>query len=195
MEYFAEVLDRSSGELKTVSRGDWVPITEFGAMYGARRRETRTILRSMGFLNVEGGGAHQRHRLCEWVVERGWGKRIERKHAAPFDVVGPDGRAWIAARWAETITAIEAKKSDPVREAASAFEAFRKDRDQFRREHGHAPMSPEEMVSWLGYHRPLLSQVEIASVANITQQLVSRYVTRAVEQRKELRRLRRRSSF
>lgn len=187
MEYFTEVLDRSSGELRTVSRGDWVPITELGAMYGAGRRETRTILRAMGFLHVEGGGSHQRHRLCPWVVERGWGKRHERKHAAPFDVVGPDARAWIAARWGDTVAALEANKGEPVKEAAVALEAFREERDQFRRQHGHAPMSPEEMVSWLSYHRPSLTQADVASVVNITQQLVSRYVARAADQRQKQR--------
>lgn len=188
MEYFTEVLDRSSGELKTVSKGDWVPITELGEMFGAGRRETRTILRAMGFLHVEGGGLHQRHRLCPWVVERGWGKRHERKHAAPFDVVGPDARAWIEARWDETIATLEADKTASAKEATVALEEFRMERDEYRSQHGHAPMSPEEMVSWLEYHRPNLTQSDIASVVNITQQLVSRYVNRAAEQRKELRR-------
>ncbi|MGN6489080.1 MAG: hypothetical protein ACTHLT_14860 [Devosia sp.] len=96
MEYFDEIFDRRTGELIKVSVGEWTTVTELGELHGVGRMRVRTILREMGVLQIEGAARHQRHRLAPWVVQRGWGKRIEKKGTVPFDVVGPELRAWVA---------------------------------------------------------------------------------------------------
>lgn len=128
MEYFEEVLDRKTGELVTGSKGDWITVTELGLLNGVGRREVRTILRHMEVLVTEGAARHQRHRLTSWVVERGWGKRIERKGQVPFDVLGPDVREWIAERWEQTKDDIASEATSQSLTARAALEAFKASR-------------------------------------------------------------------
>lgn len=162
MEYKNEVLDRRTGELVSVSIGDWITISELGSHYDVGRREVRTILRRMEFLHVEGGRNHQRHRLCDWVVEKGWGKRLQRKNGnqtIPFDVIGPEAQSWIAGRWSATVEAIETSRSAPALSARAALVAFRDERNRFRATVGRDEMAVEEQVSWLAYYFPALTQV------------------------------------
>ncbi len=100
MEYTEHVLDRRTGEFTEVSAGDWITVTELGDMKGVTARQVRTILREMEFLYVEGGRAHNRHRLMPWVIQQGLGRHIPAKPPKvryPFDVIGPQGRTWIEA--------------------------------------------------------------------------------------------------
>jgi len=178
MLYTSQVLDRKTGELVTIDNGDWITITELGELYNTGSRRTRTILRNMDFLQVEGGGKQHRHRLSPWVTDRGWGKRIQTKGAIPFDVIGPDARSWIAERWSQTVALIEEEQNAPIREAKAALEAFRDERNSYRRSHGsrHPDMEVTEMVSWLDHFFPRLSHSEIAGILDVSQQLVSRYL-------------------
>lgn len=77
MIYTEQLLDRKTGELVTVERGDWTTIAELGELFGWGRRQTTTILRKMGFMQAEGGGRDARHRIAQWIVERGWGRPID----------------------------------------------------------------------------------------------------------------------
>jgi len=47
MHYTAEVLDRATGDLKEVSLGEWITVTELGELYGVGRRKVRSILHHM----------------------------------------------------------------------------------------------------------------------------------------------------
>ncbi len=179
MEYFQEVLDRSSGTLVKVSQGDWITITELGEIMGAGKRETRTILREMGFLVVEGQGRNARHRLASWVTERSWGRRIKRKGSYPFDVVGPDARSWINGRWHAAVEKVE----DITDEAQVA----KRHLWEFLAHRRSPEMSPQEQVCWLCDFYPNLSQLEKAAIAGISQQLVSRF--EGVRRRQRERRL------
>lgn len=189
MEYTQELLDRKTGELATISLGDWITLTELGELYGVGRRQVRSVLRAMDFLHVEGASSHQRHRLSNWVVDRGWGRRIERKGTIPFDVIGPDARSWIAERWSATVAALEAAKSAPVLDAQAALDAFRTERNAFRQAHCREEMDVAEQISWLAYHYPKLTQIEIASIVSVTQQLVGRYLAKSSARRQKLRAL------
>ena len=187
MEYTEQILDRSTGELVTVSLGDWVMVSDLGDLYGVGRKTVRVILRAMDFLHVEGGGTHQRHRLSTWVTAKGWGKRMEPRYGTPFDVIGPEGQAWIAERWQATCDRLNAERSQPSLVAGVALAQFANDRDSYRRLTGQEPMGLVEKVSWLIDHFPDLSQSEMASILMVTQQLVSRYVNARAKQLRDLK--------
>jgi hypothetical protein len=186
MEYVQHVLDRKSGELIEVSAGNWITITEIGIAKGVSPRRIRTILREMGFLYVEGGRAHNRHRLMPWVIQQGYGKHVPARKPSvryPFDVISPAGQAWIEARWSDTVRALEAKPYRPevvqAREALANFEGRRLGELDI---HGR--------VLWLLDHfKDSLSHTEIAGILDVTQQLVSRYARlhEAQKRSKELR--------
>ncbi|MET3925146.1 hypothetical protein [Devosia sp. 2618] len=187
MEYTEQILDRRTGELITVSHGDWVMVSDLGDLYGVGRKTVRVILRAMDFLYVEGGGTHQRHRLSVWVTAKGWGKRVEPRYGTPFDVISPEGQAWIAERWQTTSDRVNAERSKPSLDAGSALARFANDRDNYRRVTGQEPMTLAEKVSWLIDHFPSLSQSEMASILMVTQQLVSRYVNTRAKQLRDLK--------
>ncbi|RYG86409.1 MAG: hypothetical protein EON59_10075, partial [Alphaproteobacteria bacterium] len=162
MEYFEEVLDRRSGELVPVSKGDWITVSELGELHGVGRREVRTILRKMGVLHVEASASHGRHRLAKWIVEEGWGRRIERKGEYPFDVVGPKLREWIDTRWDATFQALMQEASNSSLVARAALAAFTSSRLT-------GELSVQQAVSWLADHFEDLTQVEMSMVLDVTQ--------------------------
>lgn len=182
MEYTEQILDRSTGELVTISQGDWVTVSDLADLFGVGRKTVRVILRAMDFLHVEGGGMHQRHRLSAWVTAKGWGKRLEPHYGTPFDTISPKGQAWIADRWQATFDQVTAERSLPSLVAGAALTQFANDRDSYRRLSGQEPMGLVEKVSWLVDHFPDLSQSEMASILMVTQQLVSRYVNTRAKQ-------------
>lgn len=186
MLYTSYLLDRKTGELVSVDAGDWITISELGELYNVGSRRVRTILRHMGFLQVEGGGRQHRHRLCQWVTDQGWGKRIQHQGTVPFDVIGPDARPWIAERWSQSVSMIEENKTAPIREAKAALSSFREDRDRYHRSHGRPEMDVSEMVSWLHHFYPHLSHADIASILDVSQQLVSRYLSERQRERDRL---------
>jgi ribosomal protein S25 len=53
MNYTAETLDRTTGELKEVSLDNWITVTELGERYGVGPKQVRTILHHMGLLQSE----------------------------------------------------------------------------------------------------------------------------------------------
>ena len=173
MEYIDTVLDRKTGELITVGTGDWITVTELGDRHSVSRVKIRAILRKMDFLYVAGGSAHNRHRLMPWVIAQGLGKHIpaKRKGQYPFDVIGPEGQAWIAERWSDTITAIQAEEGKTgVADAREALRVFKDDR-------GRHNLNVQGSVLWLIDHHPDLTHTEVAAILGVTQQLVSRYAS------------------
>jgi hypothetical protein len=175
MEYFQEVLDRGTGELTTISKGNWITVSELADLYGVGPREARTILREMGVLVVEGTATHARHRLASWTVGDGWGQRIERRGKVPFDSIGPELRKWIEERWAETRETLAAEMGKTALEARGALSNFNATRLY--------PLRVQEAIDWLAVQFPRLTQREVGLVLGVTQQLVSKY------QRIRLRRL------
>ncbi|GJE46526.1 hypothetical protein [Methylobacterium soli] len=186
MLYTEEVLDRRTGTLNTISIGDWVTLTELGELHGVGSREVRSILRQIDIISIEGRGKNTRHRLQPWFVERGYGKRVTpTKRRSPFDVIGPEGRLWIKSHWVEAVAALEAERSVPkVVEARIALATF-------QAREGRTPLSVKQSIYWLCHHYPDLMHTEMASIINVSQQLVSREVKiraacrKALEQRKE----------
>jgi hypothetical protein len=173
MEYIDTVLDRKTGELVTVSAGDWITLTELGDRYSVSRVKVRAVLRKMNFLYVTGGRAHNRHHLMPWVVTQGLGKHVpaKRKGQYPFDVVSPEGQTWIAERWSTTSEEMKAEEGSPsVVEAGLALGDFKDDR-------GRHDLNIQGSVLWLSDHYPGLKHTEIAGILSVTQQLVSRYLS------------------
>lgn len=184
-EYVREVLDRSTGELQTISLGRWMTVTELGQLHGVGPRRVRTILREMGFIYAPGGGPKQAHRICPWAVEAGLGRRHEHgkniKHA--FDVVSPSGQAWIAERWSSVLKAVEAReRTGPVEGAIALLLDFKTSRGR--------TLTVVQEVYWLVDHLPGLNQQQMAEALGVTQQLVSRYLRERGDQIAKWRRWR-----
>lgn len=179
MEYTKQILDRSTGELVTVSNGDWRSITEVGEMHGIGSRKFRAVLRRLDFLQLEYVGQDWRHRLAPWVTDQGWGKRLRRDQggrSTPFDVVSPEAQGWIEERLASVLAEMEAEVSPEVKAAVTALDDFRAARNEYRANlQDGKEMSVEEMVRWLSDFFPKLSQPEIATALDVSRQLVSRY--------------------
>lgn len=173
MEYFAEVLDRKTGELVSISQGEWLTISELGTAYGLGPKEIRAVLVKMELLQPE-GVSHTRYRLTPWAVDAGLGLRIERKGKIPFDTVSPLGQAWVSERWDATIAFLESARTQGARAASKALTAFRDERNTYREAIGALEMSTKEMVYWVTDHFPTLSQSEIAQVVHVSQPLVNR---------------------
>lgn len=179
MEYTKQILDRATGELVTVSTGEWRTITEVAEMHGIGARKFRAVLRRLDFLQLEYVGKDWRHRLAPWVTDQGWGKRLRRNHCervTPFDVVSPEAQEWIGERLATVLAEMKAEVSPEIETALAALDDFRAARNEYRAKlKDGKEMSVEEMVRWLSDYYPKLSQPEIATALHISQQLVSRY--------------------
>ncbi|WP_018389333.1 hypothetical protein [Ancylobacter sp. FA202] len=183
MIYTEEILDRRTGELITINKGDWITVTEFGQAMGVGPRKVRSVLRELDFVGVEGGGTHQRHRMSSWAVRQGLGRRIEprRKGAAPFDVISPAGQAWLRERWADALAKLNHRGGrGPVAVTGAALR-------EFQVSSGRENMPVQEAVCWLSDHFPRLTQEDMAVILDVTQQLVSRYRGVQAKQRKEAR--------
>ncbi|ESX29462.1 MULTISPECIES: hypothetical protein [unclassified Mesorhizobium] len=184
MQYTAEVLDRASGDLKLVSLGDWITVTEYGERKGVGRRKVRAVLTQVGLLREEteapisGKSRVTRRRLTREAVEQGLGKRIypAKEGNYPFDVLSPEGQAWIDARWDEGVAAISsAIASSPLAEEAKAcWEKFRAIR--------RSELTSQMEVCFLLDHFPDLPQVDISRITGVSERMVSRYVTIRADQ-------------
>ena len=174
-----EILDRRTGELITVGLGNWITLTELGVVYGVSPRKVRTVLREMDFVYVPGGGAKQAHRISKWALSCGFGRHHPRsktvKHA--FDVISPTGQDWIAERWADALERVDARSRSP------AIDSAREGLLAFKVATGRDTMKVHEEVHWLADHFGGLTQSEIASILDVSQQLVSRYLNIRSKQR------------
>ncbi|TCR81533.1 hypothetical protein EV561_112105 [Rhizobium sp. BK376] len=194
MEYTKQVLDRSTGELVTISTGEWRTITEVADMHSIGGRKFRVVLRRLNFLQLEYVGEDWRHRLAPWVTERGWGKRLRRnfgERSTPFDVVSPEAQEWIGQHLALVLAEMEAEVSPEIATAVAALDGFRTARNEYRAKLTDGrEMSVEEMVRWMSDYFPKLSQPEIATALDVSQQLVSRYQDQRSKSLKRARALR-----
>lgn len=187
MEYFTEVIDRRTGELVSLSQGNWITVSELGEAYGVGKKEVRQVLVKMEFLQPEGTRDHTRYRLAHWAVDAGFGRRIERKGKVPFDTISPLGQDWIAAHWDAVKASIEDAKTEEVRTAEAALNRFIEERDSFRDAVGREKMTTKEMIYWLVFHFPSLTQSEISQVVHVSQPLVSKILKKRDEDIRQLR--------
>ena len=169
MEYVAEVLNRSTGDLEEVSLGEWITVTELGERYGVGRNRVREVLHHMGLLGPE--GKHGRYRLTHDAVCRGLGKRIEagkgRKY--PFDVFSPEAQALIQMQWATALQELEAEKNSTpeMTEAYKSFAEFQASRN--------SELTTKLQVHWYLEHFPNLTQEKVGKLIGISQAMVSKH--------------------
>ena len=52
-------------------------------------------------------------RLAVWAVQAGFGRRMKSRTGVEFDVLSPDGVAWLNARWPKPIEKPKAKRGRP----------------------------------------------------------------------------------
>lgn len=180
MRYFEEVLDRKTGDLVSVDRGDWITLEELSRLLGTGRRQMTAVLREMDFLQLEGAGRDVRHRISPWVEEKGWGRRNRRKtDKFPFDVISPEAVRWVMTRWEEAARTVEGRTQvQPVAEARAALAHFKTSRDR-------EDMKCVQEVYWLVDHFPGLTHEQMASVLDVSRQLVDRYIKERMKQRRK----------
>lgn len=174
MEYIREELDRSNGQLQTVTLGNYITVTELGETYGVGPKRVRYILHHMGLLRREGC----RYRLPRGAVEKGLGIRHDKPRSGyPFDVISPQAQQLIADLWEETVTDLDKELlgTPAILEAKEALEAFKTGRRRRK-------MTTQQEVCWLCCHREHLTHRQMAVVLSITEQLVGRYANGQAEQ-------------
>lgn len=180
MEYVTEDVDRRTGELVVRSQGDWITVTELGSSYGVGPKRVRAILYHMGLLRPE--GPHGRYRLTPTAVHRGFGKRHDRPKRGryPFDVISPLGQTLIKQAWTDVVADLDGEVSgDPeVCEAQNALTIFQSSRLSL--------MTTKEAVRWLNDFRRMLTQRQIASALEVSEQLVGRYLNQLRKERGKL---------
>lgn len=184
MRYFEEVLDRQTGDLVRVDQGDWITMEELSQLLGIGRRQMTTVLREMDFVQIEGAGRNSRHRICDWVLDLGWGKRNRRKaDKFPFDVINPEAVQWVRRRWQEVKEKVDERTHvQPVAAAREALENFKVSRDR-------KGMECVQEVRWLADHFPLLTHDHIGTILHVSRQLVDRYMKERGWQLKKAREL------
>jgi hypothetical protein len=180
MEYTTQELDRSTGDLKTVSLGEWFTVSELAEHYGVGKKRFRIILHHMGLLGQEKDG---RYMLFLDTIKKGLGKRLKGKEGYPFNVLSPMCQSLIAEAWKDTVADLEADEALAVNEhTKSARQAL----DLFKAARPEREWTTREEVSWLAYYHPWLSHRQIAEVLDISQVMVSRYLRQAEAQRSKL---------
>lgn len=179
MHYSNEVLDRKTGEIISVSAGDWMTLRELADVFGCGRRTLTVILRELAFLQIEYDGRYNRYRVADWVVSKGWGKRLRSKSSKyPFDIVSSDAVLWLIDRWEQALRNYGAKLDVQVVHAKKALKDFQKHRDE--------TMTVEMQVCWIRDIFPDLTQKEIAEVVDVSQPIVSRYLRKRSNRLTEL---------
>lgn len=178
LHYTEEILDRITGELVSIDKGQWITIAELAELFGVGRRQATTILREMNFLQVEGSGKDCRHRISPWVSARGWGRTNRRKSDKyPFDVISPEAVDWIMKEWPRAEEAVRRRTEElPVAEASAALEHFKTSR-------GRHNMTVLQQAYWLADHFPSLTHRQIADALKVTRQLIDKFLKARHEQR------------
>ncbi|MER9776600.1 hypothetical protein [Mesorhizobium sp. M0220] len=184
MEYTTEILDRSTGDLKTVSLGNWVTVTYYGATKGVGPRQVRAILSHLGLLQEQlevsksGTSRVARRRLTDEAIKAGLGKRNYPKKAGtyPFDVLSPKGQEWIDQRWDDAVQtmAAETASSPMVNNAAECLDRFKASR--------RSDMTPQMEVCFLSDHFPDLLQVDLCRITGASPRMVSLHVNTRADQ-------------
>lgn len=161
-------------------------MSELAELLRCGRREMTAILKDLDFVQIEESGRYSRYRLSNWVIAKGWGRRLRCKGSKyPFDVVSPDAAFWLIDRWEQAKSDYHDRTHNAdVVAAKQALQRFQDDRGRWQ-------MSVQEMVSWLADHLPGLSQEKIAAVLDVTQQVVSKFLNRRSKQRAMFKALRR----
>ncbi|WP_152536033.1 hypothetical protein [Mesorhizobium loti] len=184
MEYTTEVLDRTTGDLKTVSLGSWISVTEYGASKGVGSRQVRAILSHLGLLQEQlevsksGNSRVTRRRLTNEAVKAGLGKCIYPKKAGsyPFDVLSPEGQSWADLRWDDAVKTMASEiASNPI--ATTAKECL----DQFKLSR-LSDMTPQMEVCFLSDHFSDLLQVDICRITGASPRMVSLHVNTRADQ-------------
>ncbi|MBU0584017.1 MAG: hypothetical protein KKA82_04055 [Alphaproteobacteria bacterium] len=184
MEYTTEVLDRTTGDLKTVSLGNWLKVSEYGATKGVGPRRTKSILTHLGLLQEEretsasGRGIVTRRRLTPDAVKAGLGKRIypRKTGSFPFDVLSPEGQAWADLRWDHAVADIAAKV------AADPMVSHAKERLDRLKTTRRSELTPQMEVCFLSDFFPDLAQVDICRITGAPPRMVSLYVNTRADQ-------------
>ncbi|MCF6114137.1 hypothetical protein [Mesorhizobium muleiense] len=184
MEYTTEVLDRTTGDLKTISLGNWVSVTEYGVLKGVGSRQVRAILSHLGLLQEQlevsksGTSRVARRRLTDEAVKAGLGKRVYPKKAGtyPFDVLSPKGQEWIDQRWDDAVQtmAVETASSPMVKAAKECLDTFKASR--------RLEMTPQMEVCFLSDHFPDLLQVDMCRITGASPRMVSLHVNTRADQ-------------
>ena len=133
-----DALDRSELEGGTSAEEQlvhgWMVISDYARRKGTGPRKARGVMEEVGILQAEIevrmvpqivqptradylGDAKPDYRttrrLAVWAVQAGFGRRMKSRTGVEFDVLSPDGVAWLNARWPKPIEKPKAKRGRP----------------------------------------------------------------------------------
>ena len=156
-DYRRDALD-TSGLIEPVGAG-WMSITEYGKAKGIGPRKARKIMQGLDLLQeeievrmvsmiVDPAQTKPKYmttlRLAAWAVEAGFGRRIEPRHGHRFDMLSPDGVAWLDARWPKEEAREPTRRGRPtsnLREQVAALMADGKSQIEIARMLGKSKQS------------------------------------------------------
>ncbi|WP_181171608.1 helix-turn-helix domain-containing protein [Mesorhizobium sp. B2-4-10] len=130
-----DALDASSDDLDPVS-DEWLVISAYAQSKSMGPRRARDVMRNLHLLQPEIevrlipclvasaesdgdwlGGTKPDYRttvrLATWAIQAGFGRRMKSKAGIEFDVLSPDGVAWLDARWPKPVVEPKAKRGRP----------------------------------------------------------------------------------
>jgi hypothetical protein len=188
LEYTSETHDSITGEVVQAPIGSWITVTEYGETKGVGRKQVRDVLSRLGILQAEtedhtpkhASFAERKHitrrRLTTKAVSSGLGKRVFSIEGRPFDVISPNGQAWIDQRWADAVQTIKTDiTSSPVAVAAQVALCEFMARRRLR-------LDPEGQVRWLADHFPDVAQADISRITGASTRMVCHYVSNRTDQ-------------
>lgn len=173
MHYFRKVTDLETGEVRRISIGEHLTVTEAAQRFGVARSSLVKVLLRLNIFQKEFdtvAGEH-RYRLRPEAQTKGMGYRIMGKHG-PFDVLAPTTLDWIE----EDLKALLSASTADTKTIA-ALQAL----DTFDQGRTHK-LDLEGKVRWVVDHFPEVSPSQVAKGLGVSEQIIHRYLTRRREQ-------------
>lgn len=170
MQYYRNVTDYETGEVRRISIGEHLTITETARELKVKRKVLTDILKKMGICNREFDevAGKPRIRLHPEAEEKGLGIRIMGEHG-PFDVLSPLCREIIEDELKAHLASISPKRWKPAFEELARYERFRADKNM-------AKLDPKMRVCWLVDHFEGIPAELIARGIGVASSLVYRYL-------------------
>ncbi|SIT56313.1 hypothetical protein BQ8794_280052 [Mesorhizobium prunaredense] len=124
--YRRDALDHSG--VPESEPGEWMTVSEYAKSKDTGPRKAREVMEGLGILQQEievrlvpllsdprqtKPNYRTTSRLASWAVGAGFGRRMKSGAGVPYDVLSPDGMAWLNARWLKPVEKPEVKRGRP----------------------------------------------------------------------------------
>lgn len=174
MHYFRKVTDLETGEVRRISIGEHLTVTEAAQRFGVARSSLVKVLLYLGVFQKEFdavAGEH-RYRLRPEAEKKGMGYRIMGPHG-PFDVLAPTTLEWLEEDLKGFLAAATANP-----DAIAALQAL----DTFNSGRLHK-LDTEGKVRWMVDHFPDVPVSQVAKGLGVSASFVHRCMRKREDQR------------